>query len=401
MDMMFPLDAITSAPEVGLVMAVIIGFGFGFALERAGFGRATKLVAQFYATDMTVFKVMFSAIVTAGLGLVVADGVGLVDLAALSRTAASQTYLWPMLVGGLLLGAGFVVAGYCPGTSLVSAASGNLDGLATFGGVIAGTLVYAEAVPLLGDFPHSGNLGHLFLYELLGIPAAVFAALIAAVAVLLFVGAERLESIFVRRAARTNRVPPSIGTARLRAPAFALVGGAAGLAVLVTIAVPRESRAVEPRQAVAIDSLTLAQRVFDEPWSVRVIDLRDRDACAEARVPGSECVPRAELGELGLEFSPGSRDLVLVGGGDLDALPAPAAAFPGRVLALEGGFPAWKAFVLDAPEPPAADATDEERALYVLRAGFNKALTGVAPPPPPPPAAGFKPPPKKPGGGCN
>ena len=34
-----------------------------FLLERAGFGRADKLAAQFYLRDLTVFKVMFSAIV--------------------------------------------------------------------------------------------------------------------------------------------------------------------------------------------------------------------------------------------------------------------------------------------------------------------------------------------------
>ena len=60
--------ALRRARELGLVVAVLIGFGFGFVLERAGFGRANKLAGQFYGTDMTVLKVMFSAIVTAMLG---------------------------------------------------------------------------------------------------------------------------------------------------------------------------------------------------------------------------------------------------------------------------------------------------------------------------------------------
>ena len=50
-----------------MIAAVLIGIAFGFALERAGLGSARKLTGQFYGTDFTVFKVMFSAILTAML----------------------------------------------------------------------------------------------------------------------------------------------------------------------------------------------------------------------------------------------------------------------------------------------------------------------------------------------
>ena len=132
--------------ELGLVVAVVIGIGFGFVLERSGFGRSTKLAAQFYLRDMTVFKVMFTAIVTAMLGLVAAAGLGFVDLRAISESIVSWTFVWPMLIGGVVLGIGFIVSGYCPGTSLVASASGNVDGMAAFAGVIVGTLIYAEAL---------------------------------------------------------------------------------------------------------------------------------------------------------------------------------------------------------------------------------------------------------------
>ena len=55
--------------EAGLIVAFLIGIGFGFFLERAGFGSARKLVSQFYLDDLAVFKVMFTAIVTAMLGV--------------------------------------------------------------------------------------------------------------------------------------------------------------------------------------------------------------------------------------------------------------------------------------------------------------------------------------------
>ena len=175
--MILPLQSfLTEHREVGLVLALGVGVSFGFVLERAGFGRATKLAAQFYGTDMTVLKVMFGAIVTAMLGLVVLSGLGLADLAAIRESAASWTYLGPMVVGGLVLGVGFIVSGYCPGTSMVGSASGNLDAMVTFGGVIVGSLVYSEIQPAIASFHSSGEMGHVFLYQLLGVSPQLLAA---------------------------------------------------------------------------------------------------------------------------------------------------------------------------------------------------------------------------------
>lgn len=140
---------------------------------------------------MTVLKVMFTAIVTAMLGMVILSGVGLFDFGAAQFNY--PTYLWPMILGGLLLGVGFVTSGYCPGTSLVATASGKLDGLATVGGVILGGLLYAEVEPRLGAFPSSGKLGTFTLPTLLHLPAPVVAALIVAMAVGAFALADRIQ----------------------------------------------------------------------------------------------------------------------------------------------------------------------------------------------------------------
>jgi hypothetical protein len=96
-------------PSYTLPVALLIGVAFGFFLERAGFGSARKLVAQFYLTDLSVFKVMFTAIVTAMVGITVLNRIGFLDVGELPLIG---TYLVPMIVGGLLLGAGFVVGGY-------------------------------------------------------------------------------------------------------------------------------------------------------------------------------------------------------------------------------------------------------------------------------------------------
>jgi uncharacterized membrane protein YedE/YeeE len=193
--MIFPTDLLSqdALTPASLAGAVALGAAFGFVLERSGFGRAQKLVAQFYLTDMTVFRVMFTAVVTAALGTSLLAAVGLLDLRAV--TINYPTFLWPMVAGGLLVGAGFVISGYCPGTSVVAAASGKLDGLLTVAGVVIGAVAYAELQPAVTAFHDSGKLGGVFLYQLLHLPPLAVAALVAVVAVACFKGAGAIERL--------------------------------------------------------------------------------------------------------------------------------------------------------------------------------------------------------------
>lgn len=378
--------------EFGLVVSVLVGFGFGFVLERAGFGRAQKLVGQFLLTEMTVLKVMFGAVATAVVGSVLLDGLGLIDLRAVADSAASPTWLWPLVAGGFVVGMGFVISSYCPGTSVVAMASGKLDGAATVAGVVLGTLVGGEllGIPAVARFADSSDLGHLYLYDLLGVPAAVVALAIALVAVAAFVGAEKLEAIFGGEGR-----PPS--PARPRRAVFATLAGL-GAAGVVTLALPQGTSAAAPAPG-RIAAPELARRVLEEPWKVRVLDVRAREACAEARVPGAECAPPDALKDLALADVSPSRDLVVVGEGQLAELPAEVRAYRGKALVLEGGFGAWKAYALTAPPAPGPGASPAELEAWRLRAGLHSALTGVKAPPPPPPAAGGAPVKRKAGGG--
>ena len=176
--------------EMSLILAVLIGIGFGFFLERAGFGSARKLVAQFYFTDMAVFKVMFSAIVTALLGLYYLSWMGWVDL---SMVFVAPTYWMPQLIGGLVLGFGFIIGGYCPGTSLVAVSTGRLDALAFCGGVFAGIFAYGEAYPWIADFVKSTDMGRVTLDSWLDVPMGAVVFAVVVVAVLGFWGATTVE----------------------------------------------------------------------------------------------------------------------------------------------------------------------------------------------------------------
>jgi hypothetical protein len=385
--------------ELGLVVAVLLGFGFGFVLERAGFGQANKLAAQFYLHDMTVFKVMFSAILTAMLGLLLASGVGLVDLKALSETAVSETFLWPMIGGGLLLGAGFIISGYCPGTSIVAMASGNLDGLFTVVGVIAGTVIFSEGFPLYSKFYVSGAKGSFFLYQWLGVKPALLGVGVVIMALAAFFGADKVERIFTRRRQGSSDAPaPSTRPRRL---AFATLAGLAAL-VVGTFVMPRSPRAAAPKEVRAMTQAELARRLLDEPWTLRLLDLRQSAACAARRIPGAECAPRETLAGLGLAYAPSRRDLVLLDERDLPAPPPSVLVYPGRVFALQGGFTGWQAFALAKPAPPAPGASPTELAAYRFRAALHSAMTGMKPPPPP--SGGATPgavAPRKKKGGCS
>jgi hypothetical protein len=173
-----------------LAIAAGIGAAFGFTLERAGLGNARKLAGQFYLTDFTVFKVMFTAIVTAMLGLLVLTRIGLMDARALQ---VPGTWVLPQLIGGLIFGAGFIIGGLCPGTSCVAAASGRGDGVALIAGMFAGTLIFSEAFPLLAPFYRSTAMGNLTLPTLLHLPEPLVAALITVMAVASFAGIRRFE----------------------------------------------------------------------------------------------------------------------------------------------------------------------------------------------------------------
>ena len=176
--------------EMSLVLAFVLGLGFGFALERAGFGSARKLAAQFYLYDMSVFKVMFTAIVTAMLGVTYLGWLGWLDL---SLVYLVPTHLGPQIVGGLVLGVGFVIGGYCPGTSLAALATGRFDAVLYALGIFAGTFVYAEVYPSIKGLVNAGAMGQVTLPEVFDVPWGLVVFVVVVIAVVGFWGATLVE----------------------------------------------------------------------------------------------------------------------------------------------------------------------------------------------------------------
>lgn len=179
--------------DQSLMIAFFIGIAFGFFLERAGFGSAKKLAAQFYFYDMTVFKVMFTAIITAMLGLFWLSWFGLVNINLIYIT---PSYILPQLIGGLIFGAGFVMGGFCPGTCVVAMTTGKIDGVFTLIGMLFGIFLFGEAFPLISDFFYSTNLGEITFSSYFNISYGLLVFIVVLLAVAGFYAAELLEKKF-------------------------------------------------------------------------------------------------------------------------------------------------------------------------------------------------------------
>ncbi|RME03716.1 MAG: sulfurtransferase [Planctomycetota bacterium] len=190
-----PVSKIFSWSSSSLYLwAFLIGIGFGFFLERAGFGNARKLALQFYFRDMSVLKVMFTAIVTAMIGLVYLSYLGILDM---DRVYLNPTYVWPALVGGWIMGVGFIIGGYCPGTAGVGMATLKEDSFFYLFGALVGMLIYGELYPYFESFTTSGFWGKRYTLEKwLYLSPKVIAFAVLVVALLAFWAAEWAEKKF-------------------------------------------------------------------------------------------------------------------------------------------------------------------------------------------------------------
>ncbi len=377
----------------GLLLGTLIGFAFGFVLERAGFGNAKNLAAQFYLTDTRVLKVMFSAIATACAGIGLLAGFGVLDLSLLT---VPETFIGPHVVGGLLLGIGFIVSGYCPGTGVVAMASGKWDGLMSIVGVMIGSLLFGFAYWPLEGFYKSGAMGSVTIAQALGIPFPVLAAGVVLMAVGCFLGAEKLETIFAPKASK----PVPVSQPAVRNRAFALMGTLAVVG-LVSVALPARQPAVAQKSLAKIGAVELAQKIVAAPQELWILDLRAPGAAATERIPGTMMLPEGTTAAQVAATLPATRTLVTYAQGDVTALPEGLRTFPGEILVLSGGFDAWKGAVLATPQPP-AEPTPVLIAEFRMKSALNGYFTGAAAAPPPKlvvKAVGNSATPKK-GGGC-
>ncbi len=285
---------------LALFLALLIGFGFGFALERAGFSSSRRLAGIFYFTDMAVMKVMFSALITAMLGLSYLVSLGWIHL--------DQIFLMPtiygaQIVGGLLFGVGFAMGAWCPGTAAAGLAAGRIDAFVFLVGTIAGSILFNELFPLIRTLYTAGDQGIQMAYDTLGMSRNAFILAITLVAVGAFWLAEWAEKVRTGSSAY-------LGSPFLKAFSLALFVVAAGLFVLTpsttvtslqsTASVTDEKTLMENIEEARdhIEPEELADRLMAGEPDLVLVDIRPAVEFNAFHIPGAINVPLTQLADV-------------------------------------------------------------------------------------------------------
>ena len=174
-----------------LVIALLIGMAFGFVLESAGFSSSRKLAGVFYGYDFTVLRVFLTAAVTAMMGLLYFGYMGWIDM---SMIYVNETYVLSTVIGGFIMGAGFIMGGYCPGTSMCGVAIGKIDAMIFTAGMFIGILIFSEAFSLFEGIYNSNYLGPVKVYETLGLSSGMFALLLIVISLAAFIIARIIQN---------------------------------------------------------------------------------------------------------------------------------------------------------------------------------------------------------------
>jgi rhodanese-related sulfurtransferase len=327
------------------VIYFIIGISFGAVLELAGFGNSNKLAAQFYFKDMTVLKVMFSAIVVAMVLVFGATAVGLLDYNLLW---VNPTYLWPGIVGGLIMGAGFIIGGFCPGTSLVAAATLKKDGIMFVLGVLAGIFLFGETIDNFAIFWNSSYMGRFTLPELFGLPTGVVVVGVVIMALIMFWAAEKLEQRY------GDKDPADYPKWRYAAALTLLLGAFAVMLIgQPTIAdrwasIAEEKDITLTERQVQIHPGELLEKLHDTQLKVIMLDVRDEADYNLFHILDSRHVPVEEIPTIieELHMEPANALFVTMSNDETKATEAwkvlQAESVP-NVYILEGGINNWLA----------------------------------------------------------
>ena len=193
---MGPISSLITIPEwLDMLIALLIGIGFGFSLEQAGFSSSRKLVGMFYGYDTTVIKVFFTAAIVALAGSQFLSYFGLLNL---NQVFVNEYYVYASIVGGIIMGAGFIMGGFCPGTGLSALSIGKIDAMVFVLGGLTGAFLFAETYPYIQNLANGSYKGAVKIDEALGIPTGIFIFLLIIAALAMFWIGELAEKRFAR-----------------------------------------------------------------------------------------------------------------------------------------------------------------------------------------------------------
>lgn len=272
---------------------LLIGIGFGIALELSGFGDSRKLAAQFYFNEMRVLKVMFTAIITAMLLVFFATSIGLLDF---NKVYVNPTYLWPGIVGGVIMGVGFIIGGFCPGTSLVGAATLKMDAIIFLLGVLFGVFLFGESEPHITQFFNSSFYGRLTIFDLMGIDAGWVVLVIFIFAIVAFLLAEWGESFFNQQNYTQIEKKSIIGLAALgfTLSLFILIKGQPNLETRWSWIADQQTEIFQAKE-MFIHPAELRDLMINPEINLKIYDLRSEEDYNLFHIENSQRISQKEI----------------------------------------------------------------------------------------------------------
>ncbi len=379
----FPLPMFEIFTKFGAYLIfLLIGFSFGYVLEISGFANSQKLAAQFYFKDLTVLKVMFTAIVVAMVLIFGASALGLLDYNLLW---VNPTYLWPGIIGGLIMGVGFIVGGFCPGTSLVALSTLKIDGLFFALGSLFGIFMFGETVGFFEDFWYSSYLGRFTLPDLFGLPTGIVVVGVVLMALFMFWGGEQLERIFGKKDLKTEPKVRYTGAAVLLAGAMlvAFIGQPTTSDRWERIA--PQKQALLDQRAVQIHPGELLGLMHDHKLKLVLLDVRPEADYNLYHLADAQRVDPGSSVDLvsSLRLEPANTVIVVMSNDEAAATTAwktlIAESVP-NVYILEGGINNWlQTFAQDEQRMRPLQSSAEDELRYEFMAALGAAYPSAAP----------------------
>ncbi len=320
-------------PNFNLMLALVIGFFFGYLLEHAGFSTSKKLVGVFYGYDFTVWRVFFTAAITGMVGILALAHFGLLNLDAIY---INPLYLWSVIVGGIIMGFGFIIGGFCPGTSICSTFIGKIDALFFVIGVAIGIFLFIIGYPLVQGLHKGSYMGTPQLFDTLNISMGLFTFLVI------------IFALFI---------PPKKPTmlAEFAKPDF-------GKDMHINYITPDE----------------VAVRLIKGDKSMQFVDLRLPGEFKKLALPYAVNAKPEQFCQMKMKNvfnAAGKITIIYSNDNNLDrraaALATKVGYEPQNIWVLKGGFPAFKKDILDFKPPAVMPANRMLRTTYLFREEFG------------------------------
>ena len=361
------------------VIYLLIGLAFGIVLEQAGFSSSKKLTGIFYGYDFVVLKVFFTAAITAMFGLIFMQYFGVIDMDVLN---INSNFLTSAIVGGVIMGFGFIIGGFCPGTSATAAAIGKIDAWVFLGGIFIGVLIFGtNEIWFKSMFENGYYFDRELIFNTIGLTRGWFVVLLVVVAIVAFSVGHYFENRAGEEWKPTNTAYSSY-TAEI---AIAFV-----LAIMV-LYMPFErankfSEVSENELLLAIqsdngyvESDEMAFFMKHKYEKYRFVDVRSAEQFNEFSIPGSINIPLLQISDPVWKEVLDSKDekIVLISNGGVDAAKARIYCLRAgytNVFMLKGGLNKFVDDIFNIKDPEIAPWNEREASQIRFRKEMSEYL---------------------------